>query len=102
MLLTFDEKTNEKRYGLPLLKDVPGGFSPLVELYGKGRNRKPLLVEFLFPSDWVVVLPNNDVNSEEGTIQAGQYSAGDTATFFVWNEAEKIEVSVFFVAYCVC
>lgn len=79
-------------YGLPQLKDVPGGFSPLLELYGKAKNRKPLLVEFLFPSDWVVVLPNVDVNGEEGTIQAGQYSAGDTATFFVVKDAEKVEV----------
>jgi len=78
-------------YGLPQLKDVPGGFSPLLELYGKAKNRKPLLVEFLFPSDWVVVLPNIDMNGEEGTIQAGQYSAGDTATFFVVKDAEKIE-----------
>merc|ERR1712071_277426 len=86
-------KVNAKlaSYGLPLLKDVPSGFSPIVELYGKGRNRKPLLVEFLFPSDWVVVLPNNDLNTEEGTIQAGQYSAGDTATLFVWSDSEKVE-----------
>ena len=82
---------NQNRYGLPQLKEVPSGFTPLLELYGKGRNRKPLLVEFLFPSDWVVVLPNIDVNSEEGTIQAGQYSAGDTATFFVLKDSEKVE-----------
>lgn len=77
--------------GLPTISKVPDGFSPLVELYGKGRNRTPLLVEFLYPSDWVVVLPNNDVNGEEGTIQAGQYSAGDTGTFYVLKDAEKVE-----------
>lgn len=78
-------------YGLPLLKEIPGGFSPLLELYGKAKNRQPLLVEFLFPSDWVVTLPNIDVNGEEGTIQVGQYSAGDTATLYVWKEAGDVE-----------
>lgn len=70
-------------YGLPKLSSLPDGFSPLVEIYGKGKNREPLLVEFLYPTDWVSVLPSNDMNSEEGTIQVGQYAAGDTATLFV-------------------
>eukprot|EP00586_Coscinodiscus_wailesii_P003741 CAMPEP_0172479358 /NCGR_PEP_ID=MMETSP1066-20121228/3889_1 /TAXON_ID=671091 /ORGANISM="Coscinodiscus wailesii, Strain CCMP2513" /LENGTH=249 /DNA_ID=CAMNT_0013239759 /DNA_START=218 /DNA_END=967 /DNA_ORIENTATION=- len=70
-------------YGLPGFGNLPDGFSPLVELYGQAQNRDPLLVQFAYPSDWVVQLPNIDVNGEEGTIQAGQYSAGDTATLFV-------------------
>lgn len=70
-------------YGLPPMATVPDGFSPLLEIYGRGRNRDPLLVEFAHPSDWVVVLPNNDGNGEDGTIQAGQYAAGDTATLYV-------------------
>jgi len=74
-------------YGLPAITDLPDGFSPLVELYGKGANRDPLLVQFYHPVDWVVTLPNVDpFNGEDGTIQAGQYSAGDTATLFLLKE----------------
>jgi len=78
-------KVNAKltAYGLPPITNVPDGFTSLLEIYGKGRNREPLLVEFLYPVDWVTILPNNDENGEEGTIQAGQMSAGDTATLFV-------------------
>lgn len=72
---------------------MPDGFSPLLELWGKGKNRTPLLVQFSHPSDWVVTLPSQDVNGEDGTIQAGQYSAGDTATLFV-IENTKIDVSI--------
>lgn len=81
-------------FGLPTLSKLPDGFSPLLEIYGKGKNRVPLLVEFLYPSEWIVVLPNLDLNSEDGTIQAGQFSAGDTATFFVLDDGDqKIDVS---------
>mmetsp|Transcript_9440 Transcript_9440/g.17168 ORF Transcript_9440/g.17168 Transcript_9440/m.17168 type:complete len:283 (+) Transcript_9440:27-875(+) len=76
-------------YGLPQISSVPDGFSPLLELYGTGQNRDTLLVEFLHPSDWIVVKPNNDVNGEDGTIQAGEYAKGDTATFFVWDTGKK-------------
>ena len=38
------------------------------------------------PFTWVVQLPSNDVNGEDGTIQAGEYAKGDTATFFVYEE----------------
>lgn len=78
-----------KGYGLPTLEKVPDGFSPLLEIYGRGANRDPLLVEFVHPSDWVVVLPNNNDNGEDGTIQAGQYAAGDTATLYV-SPGEKV------------
>ncbi|KAL3804663.1 hypothetical protein HJC23_008478 [Cyclotella cryptica] len=79
------KKTNEKlaSYGLPPLSKVPDGFSALAEIYGKGANRSPLLVTFGFPLDWVVTLPSQDVNGEDGTIQAGEYAKGDTATFFI-------------------
>jgi len=76
-------------FGLPTLSKLPDGFSPLLEIYGKGKNRVPLLVEFLYPSEWIVVLPNLDLNSEDGTIQAGQFSAGDTATFFVLDDNDQ-------------
>jgi len=87
----FDRVNGQlKSYGLPPLKSVPDGFSPLLELWGKGKNRSPLLVQFAHPSDWVVTLPSQDVNGEDGTIQAGQYSAGDTATLYV-IENTKVE-----------
>lgn len=86
-------KANDKlrSYGLTEIVKVPDGFSPLVELYGKGSNRAPLLVKFFFPFDWVVTLPNNDFNGEQGTIQAGEYAKGDTATFFLVPDQTKIE-----------
>jgi len=79
-------------YGLPALSSVPSSFSALAEIYGKGANRSPLLVAFGFPLDWVVTLPSQDANGEDGTIQAGEYAKGDTATFFVIPNAGKIEV----------
>jgi len=78
-------------YGLPALSSVPSSFSALAEIYGKGANRSPLLVAFGFPLDWVVTLPSQDANGEDGTIQAGEYAKGDTATFFVIPNAGKIE-----------
>lgn len=80
-------------YGLPALAGVPNGYSALAEIYGKGANRNPLLVAFGFPIDWVVTLPSQDVNGEDGTIQAGEYAKGDTATFFVVPNEKKVEVS---------
>lgn len=88
-------KANDKlaSYGLPpLSKSLPGGFSALAEIYGKGANRSPLLVAFGFPLDWVVTLPSQDVNGEDGTIQAGEYAKGDTATFFVVPDLGKTDV----------
>lgn len=79
-----------KRYGVPQIDKVPDGFSPLAEVWGKGRNRDPLLVSFVFPNDWIVTLPSQDVNGEDGTIQAGEYARGDTATFYVYTEPGKV------------
>lgn len=64
--------------------------TPLLEVYGKGRNRFPLLVLMNHPVTWVVTLPSNDVNGEDGTIQAGEYAKGDTATFFVYSDEGHI------------
>lgn len=83
-------------YGLPKLSNVPNGYSALAEIYGKGANRSPLLVAFGFPLDWVVTLPSQDVNGEDGTIQAGEYAKGDTATFYVVPNQSKVEVRVSF------
>jgi len=86
-------KANDRlaSYGLPGLAGVPNGYSALAEIYGKGANRSPLLVAFGFPIDWVVTLPSQDVNGEDGTIQAGEYAKGDTATFFVVPNQGKVE-----------
>jgi hypothetical protein len=78
-------------YGLPTLPKVPDGFIPLLEIYGKGRNRTPLLVTFSHPLSWVVTLPSNTVNGEDGTIQAGDYGKGDTATLFVYSDPGKVQ-----------
>jgi hypothetical protein len=80
-----------RSFGLPALSNVPSGYSALAEIYGKGANRSPLLVAFGFPLDWVVTLPSQDVNGEDGTIQVGEYAKGDTATFFVVPNEGKVE-----------
>lgn len=82
------------RFGLPPVSDVQGGFSPLLEVYGKGRNRFPILVQFNYPLSWVVTVPSNDVNGEDGTVQAGEYAKGDTATFFVYEEPGNVKVNL--------
>ena len=81
----------KKSYGLPQIQSIPDNFSPLVEIWGKGSNRDPLLVQFSHPIDWVVTLPSQDVNGEDGTIQAGEYAKGDTATFYVLENG-RVEV----------
>lgn len=80
-----------KGYGLPAISDLQGGFSPLLEVYGKGKNRFPILVKFNYPLSWVVTLPSNDVNGEDGTVQAGDYAKGDTATFYVYEEPGHVK-----------
>jgi len=49
-------------------------------------------VQFNYPLSWVVTLPSNDVNGEDGTVQAGDYGKGDTATFYVL-ESENVKAS---------
>ena len=79
------------RYGLPAITKVPNGMKPLLEVYGKGRNRFPLLVLMTHPFTWVVQLPSNDVNGEDGTVQAGEYAKGDTATFFLYADEGHVD-----------
>lgn len=79
-----------KGFGLPAVASIPDGFSPLLEVYGKGKNRSPLLVTFCHPLSWVVTLPSNTVNGEDGTIQAGDYGKGDTATLFVYTDQGNV------------
>ena len=79
-----------KGFGLPPVASVPDGFSPLLAVYGKGKNRSPLLVTFCHPLSWVVTLPSNTVNGEDGTIQAGDYGKGDTATLYVYTDQGNI------------
>jgi hypothetical protein len=39
-------------YGLPTIDTVADGFTPLAEVWGRGRNRDPLMISFTHPSDW--------------------------------------------------
>ncbi|KAL3943612.1 MAG: hypothetical protein SGBAC_002321 [Bacillariaceae sp.] len=88
----FDKVSAQlKAYGLPPAAKPPNGLNPLLEVWGKGKNRFPLLVLMNHPITWVVTLPSNDVNGEDGTIQAGEYAKGDTATFFVYQEPGHID-----------
>eukprot|EP00536_Pseudo-nitzschia_multiseries_P010975 jgi/Psemu1/204681/e_gw1.354.64.1 len=80
-----------KAYGLPPLSRVPSGMKPLLEVYGKGKNRFPLLIQMCHPLTWVVQLPSNDVNGEDGTVQAGEYAKGDTATFFLYEDEGHVD-----------
>lgn len=95
LAVTGEKKVNAKLlgYGLPLQPSI-SGLTPLVEIYGKGQNRFPLLVTFQYPFDWVVVTPSNNANGEDGTIQAGEYAKGDTATLFVNADAGNVKVCV--------
>lgn len=85
-------KVNAKlvSFGFPAIENLPDGFTPLAEIWGKGKNRSPYFVTFNHPVDWVVVLPSQDLNGEDGTIQVGEYAKGDTASFFVYEEVGKI------------
>jgi len=87
------DKVNQRlqAYGLPPITKVPSGMKPLLEVYGKGKNRFPLLVLMTHPLTWVVQLPSNDANGEDGTIQAGEYAKGDTATFFLYSDEGHID-----------
>lgn len=87
------KKVNAKlaSFGLPTIAKVPDGFTPLAEVWGKGANRDPLMITFNHPSDWVVTLPSQDVNGEDGTIQAGEYAKGDTATLYVYQDDGKVD-----------
>lgn len=76
---------------MPAITKVPSGMKPLLEVYGKGRNRFPLLVLMTHPLTWVVQLPSNDVNGEDGTVQAGEYAKGDTATFFLYSDEGHVD-----------
>lgn len=85
-------KVNAKlqAYGLPGVQAIDG-LTPLLDVYGKGGNRFPLLVTFSHPLDWVVTKPSNDANGEDGTIQAGEYAKGDTATLFVYTDPGNVK-----------
>jgi hypothetical protein len=73
-------------FGIEPYASIPDGFTLLAEIWGKGKNRFPILVSFAHPLSWVVTLPSNNVNGEDGSVQAGDYNKGDTATFFVYKE----------------
>lgn len=78
-------------YGLPTVGKVPDGLTPALEVYGKGANRFPILVQFNYPVTWVLTVPSNDVNGEDGTVQAGDYGKGDTATFYMYSDPGNVK-----------
>lgn len=93
--VTGEKKVNAKlaSFGLPPVQSM-SGLTPLCEIYGKGQNRSPLLVTFSYPFDWVVVTPSNNANGEDGTISAGEYAKGDTATLFVNPASGNVKVRI--------
>jgi len=80
--------------GLPPVKpdDVPKGFNLLVdvldqsEIYGRVRERDPVIVQFVYPSSWLVVRPVVDKNGQSGTITAGNQKTETAALFVVPND----------------
>ena len=73
-------------YGLPPIVFVPPGFSPLVCEYGRGSKDKPIenpiIVQFAYPSSWVVQKTQINNNGESGTVGANDYIKGDSANFY--------------------
>lgn len=71
------------------------GFNRLTEVYGRSNTMKetrdPLLVIFDYPSLWLSRKPLEDTNGEAGTISAGDYMKGDSATFFVGKDSGGID-----------
>jgi len=74
-----------KNQGLPTISKVPDGLTPLLEYYGRDRDggRERYLVQFAHPSLWIVQKPSITINGEDGTVAAGDYQKGDSATLFV-------------------
>jgi hypothetical protein len=93
--VTGTNKVNAKlsTFGLPNIVDLPDGYVPLLEIYGKGKNRNPLLVTFNHPLNWVATLPSNTNNGEDGTIQVGDYGKGDTASLFIDDTVVTADIS---------
>ena len=93
--VTGANKVNAKlaTFGLPKIADIPDGYVPLLEIYGKGKNRNPLLVTFNHPLSWIVTLPSNNNMGEDGTIQVGDYGKGDTASLFVDDSVSSSTLS---------
>lgn len=112
------ESANEKlaSYGYPPVLFVPKGYSPLVSEFGRGNAKEamanPILVQFAYPSFWVVQKTSVNNNGEAGTISANgeclvnysivlpcnnvhteiniDYMKGDSSFLFVTKEKEAI------------
>eukprot|EP00640_Fibrocapsa_japonica_P002376 CAMPEP_0113943100 /NCGR_PEP_ID=MMETSP1339-20121228/19177_1 /TAXON_ID=94617 /ORGANISM="Fibrocapsa japonica" /LENGTH=278 /DNA_ID=CAMNT_0000947869 /DNA_START=170 /DNA_END=1006 /DNA_ORIENTATION=- /assembly_acc=CAM_ASM_000762 len=82
---SIKEANNElTNYGVsPFEGNVPQGFSPLVEVWGKDGIRPPYLISFLYPALWVIQKPSMTTNGESGTYAAGNYQKGDSAAVYV-------------------
>jgi len=89
-------------YGLPQMEKVPGGFKPLLipvggtvganidgskvvesigSLLTKGglKRGERVLLNFVYPSAWIVSVPTSTGNGESGTVSANNYVKGDSA-----------------------
>eukprot|EP01031_Cornospumella_fuschlensis_P033268 gene33268-40249_t len=90
------EEANSKLsgYGYPPMLYIPSGLSPLVSEFGRGsireEMRNPILVQFAYPSYWVVQKTSVNVNGEAGTISANDYLKGDSAFLYVMPATEKL------------
>lgn len=86
-------------YGFPPVLFVPPGFSVIASEYGRGGLREkmtvPVLVQFAYPSLWVVATTSVNNNGEAGTISAGDYVKGDSAFFHtsMLNNGETLSVN---------
>jgi len=83
------------------------GYTQLAEFVGKagaanidGQKTRgfkldsPLLVAFNYPGTWVTALPTVSTNGESGTVSAGNYIKGDSATFVAVPVSSKDAASV--------
>jgi len=95
-----EAKTLLKQYGTPQLMPakVPDGFQVVVEAVGltesAGTSRtklgdEPYVLTFNCPSNWVIAKPNIDFNGTAGTVQANDYTKGDSAILFVQPQYSK-------------
>lgn len=86
--------------GLPALGSIPGGFSAALATYTQNRA-KPLLVTFAFPNGWLIVKPSINTNGESGTISAGDYGKGDSASLYVSDQTGDLTDKSFLTKFLI-
>lgn len=82
-----DANNKLSQYSLPPILFVPPGTSPLVSEIGRGNINQamtnPIVVQFSYPSNWIVQKTSVNVNGEAGTIAANDYVKGDSSFLFL-------------------